>query len=137
MREWLVATFLHLFVFYRSSRQPCWFFIILLLYAPLRVISELVLFVIFGGLLLVYFYIRRPSVFLYTQAFVDFSCYFRRLFCSLHFSLFCLLHHVHNQWLRGNGLLALTYSPMSCDVLLGLFGLWLSLLWIKTPCNYK
>ena len=64
--EWLVVTLLHLYVLWGFSAeaeewQACCFAVIVLLYAPPKVISELVLFAIFGGLLLLYFYMRMPS----------------------------------------------------------------------------
>ena len=104
--------------------QPCCFAIILLLYASLKVISVLVLFVIF-----VCFFM---SV-LYRWAFSGFSCCFCNLPHNLHFSLLSLLQHSLSQWFGGSWLWAWTYSPMVFQIPLGFFGL--PLLWIGTPCT--
>ena len=63
--------------------EPYFFATILLLYAPPKVTSVLLLFVIFGGLFI--------NLLLYRFAFIGFSCYFGGLSCSLHFSLLPLL----------------------------------------------
>ena len=72
---WVYHFFIYLFICWSNRMAPYFFATVLLLYAPSKVTSVLVLFAIFGSLCI--------SVLLYSQAFIDFSYYFGGLFYSL------------------------------------------------------
>ena len=120
---WVYHSFIYLFICW-SNRMAA-FTTILLLYAPPKVTSVLVLIVIFGGLFI--------NLLLYRSSFVGFSCYFGGLSYCLHFSLLPLLQNAHSQRLGGSWLGAWAYSPIAFCILLGLFGS--PLLWIGTTCT--
>ena len=58
--ERLAVLFINLFICWSNRMAACCFAVILLLYAPPKITSVLVLFVVFGGFL-IYCYIGRPS----------------------------------------------------------------------------
>ena len=93
-RTWLnggSGSFQHFFtrLFFSAEAvewYPCCFAIILLVYAPPKITSELVQFVIFGGLLLFYSYIRRLS-----QIFLATSVAYPAVFISLYPACYIML----------------------------------------------